>query len=898
MGFPIPRAGSGHGQGIPGVLTHETPSLVFTDHTPPGPPEGDEGGPTAAGSQSVRAKGSTIVVVIALLLALTFLGIVGYTIGVQEHGNATYFSDAAKIYDSGLSRDDLFDWGLRQVILGTRLEERQSALHGGHMSLLATLFGRDTAPYSGQGVNLHMNGARIFADYNDNETDDDNATALLEINRAPYARSDIMVPDPNNPGNMIPDTTAVNQNGYPEPDPGYTYWDNNSPFLAYVNEQHAYGYNGGNINPLYIPSFHRPQYLRSSGVAAADWYTDPDTQRRVLRPHREHRAVANDGSGIVTDIKRFVSDLFPDDRTTVPATELLLPFDSFAAAPINPTNDGIWQGSLGTDNYDADPDGDGSNEAVYLDLDFPMQTRDKSDGTTENFVPLFAFTIMDADALYNLNAVGNLAGVNAFNAPFADPFGGQPDAGPDGIPGNADDGFSLQYISRSNQGIGVSEINPLWAFNADPNAPGEVVDQHQRFFGHAPSNYGELANMEWYFTLTGRADLDGATPQAYQNLHQGRFGEVTLLENAIQNLISTSPPQTPSPVNFPSAGETYTVNNLGAVPNAGYPVGSLTDDNFNARTGGAYNNFNNFVFANSINFPAWQHPLDLHGSGWDIDRSNASGTQRLLRQTGRHQWPQYAYYKNNPSLKLFTDHNTTFLPGYTQRYQVDEPEETILEPALARPDLDSIFGPDENATLHIPQADQDILGLSGRMQALAPINFNGADGAATKARRQRFTSTSWDLKTFSRVAYDSVAQTDAKFRTWEFYDADSDGVGDGDRDGQGDVFPPRFPNAPPSTPSAPAGKESVPARLARIADREFRREYRRGPTQAQHQPVSRPRQRRRGFGRQSQPSGPIAVSPLDPAPIPVECAGSGIPSIRWRPSTTPSRTAPARRRFN
>ena len=70
--------------------------------------------------------------VIALLLALTFLGLVGYTIGTQEHGNATYFSDAAKEFEFPISRDELFDWSLRQIILGTyQHEERQSACTAG-----------------------------------------------------------------------------------------------------------------------------------------------------------------------------------------------------------------------------------------------------------------------------------------------------------------------------------------------------------------------------------------------------------------------------------------------------------------------------------------------------------------------------------------------------------------------------------------------------------------------------------------------------------------------------------------------------------------------------------------------------------------------------------------------
>src|SRR5688500_893697 len=105
--------------------------------------------------QASARKGSTIVVVIALLLALTFLGIVAYTIGVQEHSNATYFSDAAKEFEFGVTRDALFDWSLRQIILGTyQHEERQSALHGGHLSLLPTMFGDNATPYDGEGVHL------------------------------------------------------------------------------------------------------------------------------------------------------------------------------------------------------------------------------------------------------------------------------------------------------------------------------------------------------------------------------------------------------------------------------------------------------------------------------------------------------------------------------------------------------------------------------------------------------------------------------------------------------------------------------------------------------------------------------------------------------------------------
>jgi hypothetical protein len=251
-------------------------------------------------------RGSTIVVVIALLLALTFLGIVGYTIGTQEHSNASYFLEAHKSYEP-IGGESLFDFGLRQLILGTRLEERQSALHGGQLSLLPTMFGWDMAPYSGEGVNLVMDASGdIFVDQN-YDTMDDNDDTLLELNRAPFSRD----PADLNVG-------AVDQSGYPSPDAGYTYWDNNSPFLAYVNKDHLYDpnlYDPNNPVRLFIPSFHRPQYLRSRifdpasnqyvSVAANAWYTDPLTQRRVLRPHAGHRAVDKDGN--VTNVPRFVS---------------------------------------------------------------------------------------------------------------------------------------------------------------------------------------------------------------------------------------------------------------------------------------------------------------------------------------------------------------------------------------------------------------------------------------------------------------------------------------------------------------------------------------------------------------------------------------------------------------
>jgi hypothetical protein len=458
----------------------------------------------------------------------------------------------------------------------------------------------------------------------------------------------------------------------------------------------------------------------------------------------------------------------------------------------------VVQATPGSESYDADPDGDGINEAVYLDLDYPVQTRDNPDGSTTKYVPLFAFTVLDADGLLNLNAGGNLAGtVNAFTNPFGLQVVG---FGPDGVPGTADDVYDLRYISRSNQGVGVSQVNPQWGLTANP--AGETLDQHQQFFGHAPADFGELANMEWFFLLSGRPQLD--TGGAIENLHPGRYGEVALLDEAVRNGTA--------PVNFPSAGLSYKVNNLGAPPSApGYPLGDVSDDDYTAQTGGTYRDINGRVFPPTITFPAWRHPLDLHGSGLDRVRPLVPGpADRYLRRFGQHRFPAYAFYQNNPEIGLLQNLGGDLLPGYFARYHVDEPEETILEPSLIRSDLDSVFGAGESPALHLPQTVQDNLALSSRLQSLAPVNFAGQNTAETEARRSRFTPISFDVKTFSKPAYDPFVQVDPRFRTWEFTDTTVP------PDGIGDVFPPRFPNALPSEPNIPRGRDPFRPVLRRL----------------------------------------------------------------------------------
>ncbi len=548
---------------------------------------------------------------------------------------------------------------------------------------------------------------------------------------------------------------------YPAPDVDYTYWDNNSPFLAYANEQHIYN-SGGSTTHVVLPSYHRPQYLRSlasSGITPADWYRDSSTVGRVMRPHVEHLAVAPNGE--VTNTKRFISATYPDSRPSVPAA------DRLASFPFT-VDDGLWS-ATGAPDYDADPDGDGKNEAIWMDLGYPMQVRENPDGTVTKYVPMWGITIIDADALFNLNAHGNTSGTDASNSiitnNFGQPFGYQRvGLGADGLVGGGDDTLDTRFISQSNQATSVSEVNPQWGLHAA--LPGTGMDQHNWYMqkfgrdtGADPLSQTELANLEWWWLLTGRLDLDSSL--ASSGTFPGRWGEETRLENAFNAAAIAR--------SFPGPGERN------------------VDDNSSARLGGLDNDQFSILYPNTITFPAWRHPLDLRGRG-RYTTFGSNGQDRMFRQsgTGLYRFPQYAFYQSNTDTGLYQSFTKTppyFLPGFETRFHTDEPGETILEPALARNDLDSIFGAGENGVLHISEFDQTTLGLSGRVRDLAPINLGGTDPAA-EYRRRLFTTTSWDLKSHSKTKYDdSLASTAPQLRHWEFSDTGS---------GVRDTFPPIF----------------------------------------------------------------------------------------------------------
>ncbi len=117
---------------------------------------------------------------------------------------------------------------------------------------------------------------------------------------------------------------------------------------------------------------------------------------------------------------------------------------------------GLWSGSTtNTYEYDVDNDGDGKREGIWLDLNYPMQVL--LDG--RKMVPLFSYTVIDADGLVNLNTAGNLSWLPQTNLALQRPFLGQPQ----GL------GSGFYPISHSNLGMSSpGEINPFWALVADP----------------------------------------------------------------------------------------------------------------------------------------------------------------------------------------------------------------------------------------------------------------------------------------------------------------------------------------------------------------------------------------------------------------------------------------------
>ncbi|WP_298869417.1 hypothetical protein, partial [uncultured Gimesia sp.] len=675
--------------------------------------------------------GSTLLVVIALLAMLSLLGVVFYTFASQEERSAQYFTEAAlNEADPGLDADVLFNWGLQQLIVGPEDDLYNSALHGKWHSMLPKMFGSDVHPYTGQGINLIMDGSGIVSvDQNYDGTSDN--PDLLSLNHSRSAH-----------GGTLP--FALQSANIPQPDVDYTSPDNNNLFLAYD----GYTLDSGALRRVIIPSFVRPQFFRhrTSGVHVDDWYEndgslnpDQETTLNVLRPHPKHVFV--DPDGIASATNRF-SASFPFQPVNVAGGnaavygELGIFTDSFDTT----TNAPIIE-------LDVDNDNNGYRDGIWMDLDFPPIQHPND--PTKYILPLFSFTVYDLDGLINLNTAGNMRRTGDINLNYnpSNNFFGEH---------NSIYSDKYLFLSRSNMGLSSpGEINPQWALNARPekfSSGGDMIDsasatavlqQHRLFFGDYPYPYGsitaprsyaaytnytdfqtayedtvnwrEMSNMEYFFLNFGRPEFSLPSPLAngtkneIVDLYPGRWGEPNLLYDAQRDnsgdplyLVDTSGS---SVLAFPRAGQT------------------LVDDNANRYEGGTLSGSLN---GNRSNVHSFMHPLAYNGSG----RTNKTGTSYRQPAIGYNGWSGYRDFefagttRYNGGRTFFKDSITDSSDNFG--VLMDEADEMTVDLEKVQRPYDEPYAVDDLAFLHMNQTDQDNTGVSSRLEFLLPFNFGRA----------------------------------------------------------------------------------------------------------------------------------------------------------------------------
>ncbi len=715
--------------------------------------------------QEDERRGAVLVVVLALLGLLMLVGFITYTFSNQENASARYFADSAKVAaDPTLTPDMLFDWGLEQIIIGPGDDVEQSVLGGGYHSLMANMFGRDKHPFSGQGINV-INSGGLPAIDQDRDKLADLQQLFLQLNHSKSAHDG---------------TDVYSATQFPDPDIDVTYPDQNMLPLAY----NAYTLDSQNRPvKVLVPSFHRPQLLRTnqaSGIKLqSDWDVNPSTKAKVFRPHAEHVDV-NDvttkrfigptefSANPTYFTSRGVNSAFPfgqhddgvwnmrlyNDTREYGLGEWVISPDenSYFYKCITSSNTGrpgpggpaVWPTTPGdtvtdgdlvwecfeqpTYKYDADPDGDGQNEAIWLDLGFPPQRLPNGN----YYVPLFAVTMYDLDGLVNLLAHGNENGVVNLHDGFEFGFDG-----------------GANQLSRSNAGLTPAEVNAGRILTADPvndlaGDPDEIFATHKVMTGRAPTSRIEAANMELWQLLVGAKVFNKAGDLT--DILRGRYGEVGLLENGYTSRDRWA---------FPKPGRS-----------AGYQAGIPTDASL---ADGADDNNNINTGAGNFSTRPFVHPLDFSTVG-----SQYNGKLPNLKWYGPNRWLEYKDYPIRGSLGYAGYHGGVLMQQSataTQKQRtfalVDEPSEMELDPDFITlsPDVgDAPFDYEDVAYFMATNADIERLGLSSRPAKLAPFNFIHSKNA--KEIRKRASTMSWDLKTHGRHFPGQFASNNA--RPWEF----------------------------------------------------------------------------------------------------------------------------------
>jgi hypothetical protein len=817
---------------------------------------------------AANRRGSTLIIVIALLGLLAFTGMIFFSFSSQERSAAEYFNEAAK--DEVDSPDNVFDHPLRHIIAGpnNRPSEIRSVVWSPDRrhSMATGVIGKDMAAFSGEGIHLiyedDPNTAlttlvpRVDMDWDGTASDEDgvpgteiNNQTLLNFVDSPAARGG----------------SQVRPERIPAPDVDYTYPDINNLFLAYKGW--AIRDNGSSVTPRYervpiiIPSFFRPAYMKTEGANGPsgsivptdlNWASSFDGVTRStakfggrsFRPHPSH-IVGFQADG-VTPVFRYLTDTEAAGLGLASGFPFL-PDDNLAGQPggLNGVRGelGVWTGSE-PDAYelDADNDGDGIREGIWIDTHFPVQEYVDGSGNTKTYVVLHSFTIYDLDGLIDLNVHGNLAGLDRSSNVQAVASSGL---------------LAAQMLSKSNLGLGPNEINPLWALrsNLAASVTPEVARQFQHHFGKVPANGLEQANMEWLWILAGRAQID--TNNKLEDLFTGRWGENERLFNAFK------PGGTFLAADLPRPGRP---GNAQELLSSGYRYGGtlLTngrngfDDNVDAMDGEINSKLGRIrPFGTPLDYAGTgrthQGPIGSYSAATGtFDVSSSSRDIRLdLRHhastsTGPERFQLYSGYSFSRAMdttlpRYLKGQNGTFDNLATASDDLihnpfldalfDDPLETIFDSELSQRDFDRVFGPEDIFALHLTASDlaNSPDEVSERLKELSPYALDDGNApfsfneTTTPGIRSRFTTLSNSLRRFmtrspfgadgkpglaganddgdsttdepDEVLATTYNDTDSRNRYWEF-SADTDGSGtnaSGYPNGDGFLeFPPAF----------------------------------------------------------------------------------------------------------
>jgi hypothetical protein len=751
-------------------------------------------------------RGSTLVIVIALLGLLATTGTVFYIFASQQRAAAEFFSEAAKSTNS--EPEDPFDWPLEQIISGAKNSQKGSILWSPTQrhSLLRNMVGNDVAPYTGVGLNLAYDQATGFAatdlnrdgiaDIAPNSLGLDNHVSLVD---ALSAWGGLAFGFNAQVESAVNAARSANQ--MPEPDVDYTYPDNNNVFLGYKGW--AVRDNGvGQVPrferiPMIIPSFFRPQYMKSAlnqgpnGVDVPtdpDWFDDtnhPGYAVRSFRPHAQHVAGFSSAGVPVLRYLDVTNGAHTAAIAALPASSGAFPLRPGEGNP-NFSNSvdfgklGVWTGHgaataapTTTFELDSDNDGDGIREGIWIDTHYPIQETTAGD----KYAVLHSFTIYDLDGLIDLNTAGNIAAL--------------PRTAPDiKLLAGGTNLLATTALSQSNQGLGPHELNPLFALAPKSAAVSTVpaTDPFTDWYNAVPSNRLEQANMEWLWLLTGRIHKPN-DPDAV--VHDGRLGDASLLwfhkKTANQSVATLPRPGRSGKANIASSD---------VLQNFGGNLGE--DDNQNSAEG--------LPFATNGNVRGMVHSLDFAGRGRRTLITNplvpnlfqgATTPERWLRYTDYALTGDTTFFYDNPFYIGGRDGNLTttadnlveavsFLPlppGLPPHKDYnnplfEDPYETIMDQDRAlRPD-DQLFGIQDLISAHLTKTDKDTAkGLSDRLKSLAPEAFSD-----NSDRSGMFTTLSNSFRHYA-IAHDLST------RPWE-WTADADGDFNLE-------FPPRFgANAP------------------------------------------------------------------------------------------------------